>query len=347
MTQQVSWAAARAAFFPPESYIPTGEYALATGTAAIRLLEISHRIYAPAGERILTRAGLQPGMHVADFGCGTGAATRMLARMVGPSGSVTAIDASRPQLDQAAQICAGFRNVTFHQADACATRLPRASFDLVYCRFLLLHLPDPAACLREMYDVLKPGGILVVEDGDLTSAGSVPPTALNSFADLFSRLGPIRGLNYSVASNLYPLVRAAGFSDPKIELHQPAMTRGDAGLLLSLSVEEAGPAFVSAGLITTDELDRTVANMEIARENPDVLVTATAHVASVGAQTLERQPSPQLQPASRSCARERRGPAEIAAVQIGVERIEVRVIDQVQRFEPELEVHRLPHFELF
>ena len=71
-------------------------------------------------------------------------------------------------------------------------------FDFVYCRFLLLHLPDPAACLKEMWDVLKPGGVLVVEDGDLASATSVPRTALDSFADLFGRLGPMRGLDYSL-----------------------------------------------------------------------------------------------------------------------------------------------------
>jgi SAM-dependent methyltransferase len=253
-----------------------GEYALATGEAAVQRLFVLHRIYFPAGRRLLLHAGLRPGMHVADFGCGVGAVTRMLAEMVRRSGRVTGIDANAAQIDQAAAYCsaAGQDNVDFRTADACKTGLPAHSFDLVYSRFLLLHLTDPAACLREMHRLLRPGGILLVEDGDLASATSVPRTSLGAFADLFSRLGPKRGVNYSLAVNLYHMVKAAGFASPEIEIHQPAGCRSDHGILLKASVEEAGPAFVSAGLITAAQLERTVAEMEEAANNPNVLALA-------------------------------------------------------------------------
>src|SRR2546430_1043682 len=84
--------------------------------------------------------------------------------------------------------------------------------------------------------LLKPGGIALVEDGDLATAGSQPPTALNAFADLFTRLGPTRGLNYSMARNLYHLVASAGFRDPEIEIHQPALSRGKERLILKWSM---------------------------------------------------------------------------------------------------------------
>lgn len=260
----------------PHSSPAEGEYALATGVAAVRRLLVLHDIYSSAGRRVLLQAGLKPGMQIADFGCGVGAVTRMLAEMVGPSGRVVGIDANTAQLEQARHICksADVTNVSFLTADACSTGLPRDSFDLVYCRFLLLHLPDPAACLREMRGVLRPGGLLVVEDGDLATATSLPPTAFDSFAELFTRLGPTRGLNYSLASNLFHLVKIAGFADPEIEIHQPAMSRGNTGLLLKWSVEEAGPAFVAAGLVTSDQLEQRLADMQSAAENPDVLVLA-------------------------------------------------------------------------
>jgi SAM-dependent methyltransferase len=251
-----------------------GEYSLATGAAAVRRLHVLHNIYSPAGRRVLIQAGLTQGMKVADFGCGVGVVSRMLAEMVGPSGSVTGIDVNGAQVEQARQLCMneGLRNTRFVEASAYSTGLERGTFDLVYCRFLLLHLTDPTACLREMRELLRPGGILVVEDGDLTSAGSAPPTALNAFADLFGRLGPTRGLDYTLGRNLYHLVSSEGFCDVGLEIHQPAIVEGENRYLLKWSVEEAGSAFIDAGLTTDTQLAQTLSQMQEAIDDFGVVV---------------------------------------------------------------------------
>jgi SAM-dependent methyltransferase len=139
--------------------------------------------------------------------------------------------------------------------------LPPGWFDLVYCRFLLIHLPEPERALAEMRALLKPGGILVCEDGDLTSAGSEPPSALGAFAELWGRLGPKRGVDYTLGRRLFQMVRAAGFPTPEISFNQPVVARGETKRFLELSVAEAGPAFVEAGLITAEQLDRTLVQM--------------------------------------------------------------------------------------
>jgi SAM-dependent methyltransferase len=251
-------------------------YALATGSAAVRRLRALHGIYSPFARVVLTGAGLKSGMHVADFGCGVGMTTRMLAEMVGPSGSVTGVDFSGDQVEEARAICAreGLENVTFLQADACKTGLPRGAFDLAYCRFLLLHLPNPLACIHEMLAVLKPGGILVLEDGDLTTLRSEPPTATNAFADLFGRLGPTRGLDYTMAKDLPVLAKAAGVTDARLVDHQPACITYEHRQFPKWSVEEAGPAFVGAGLITEEELANTIVAMQQAVDAPEVKILA-------------------------------------------------------------------------
>jgi SAM-dependent methyltransferase len=250
------------------------EYVLATGAGAVGRLLMLDDIYAPAGKRGLLKAGLKPGMRVADFGCGVGAMTRNLAKLVGPEGSVTGIDLHEPQLVAAGNLCAEYSlsNVSFWKADACETRLSDNLFDLVYCRFLLIHLPDPVACLREMKRLLKPGGILFVEDGDLRSGGSAPSSALDHFGGLFERLGPKKGVDYRLGRDLYHLVKRADFEDVDVDIYQPAYSRGSERVFLRWSIEEAGQGLVDAGLLSRSELEETLDQMQNASDNPDILV---------------------------------------------------------------------------
>jgi SAM-dependent methyltransferase len=263
-------------------------YALATGEAAAHRLRILHGLYGPGSRRVLLEAGLRRGMRVADFGCGVGLVTALLAELVGPEGHVVALDSSGAQLAQARErMPAGGTNIRFVEASATDSGLPSASFDLVYCRFLLLHLPEPGRALREMGALLKPNGILVCEDGDLTSAGSEPPSALGAFADLWGRLGPARGVDYTLGRRLFQMVQAASFPAPEITFNQPVLVRGENKRFLELSVAEAGPAFVEAGLITAEQLERTLAEMW--RLNADETVLA---VMPRMAQVWARKPAP-------------------------------------------------------
>ena len=251
----------------------TGQYALATGEAAAYRLAILHGLYGPGTRRALLEAGLRRGMRVADLGCGVGMVTGLLAELVGPEGHAVGIDFSREQLAQAREeLKAGTPNVSFVEASATDTGLPPGSFDLVYCRYLLLHLPDPERALGEMRSLLKPEGILVCEDADVTSAGSEPPSALAAFADLWGRLGPRRGLDYTLGRRLFQMALAAGFPTPGITFNQPIVARGESKRFLELSVAEAGPAFIDAGLITAEALDCTLAEMRRLSADATVLV---------------------------------------------------------------------------
>ena len=265
-----------------------GPYVLATGEAAAHRLRLLHGLYGEGTRRLLLDAGLRRGMLAADLGCGVGMVTGLLSKLVGPEGHVVGIDASAAQLAQARErMPAGATNFRFVEASATDTGLPPASFDLVYCRFLLLHLPEPERALCEMGALLKPNGILVCEDGDLTSAGSEPPSALGAFADLWGRLGPARGVDYTLGRRLYQMVQTAGFPAPEVTFNQPVLARGENKRFLELSVAEAGPAFIEAGLITAEELESTL--VEMRRLNTDETVLA---VMPRMAQTWARKPTP-------------------------------------------------------
>ena len=249
-----------------------GEYVLATGDAAANRLRILHNVYGPGARELLIRAGIRPGMRVVDLGCGTGMVTQLLAQLVGPTGEVVGVDYSAAQVKQArALLPTELANVRFIQASATDTGLTRETFDLVYCRFLLIHLTEPESALREMRELLKPGGIFVCEDGDLTSAGSEPPSKLQEFSNLFGALGPKWGVDYTLGRRLFQMVLGASFSQAEITLNQPIFAQGENKRLLELSVAEAGPSFVKAGLLTNEELKETLVEMRRLCDDQTVL----------------------------------------------------------------------------
>src|SRR4051812_47671803 len=78
-----------------------GDYVLATGDAAANRLRILNNVYGPGTRQILSEAGIEPGMRVADLGCGVGMVTQLLADLVGPTGEVVGVDFSAEQIGQA------------------------------------------------------------------------------------------------------------------------------------------------------------------------------------------------------------------------------------------------------
>lgn len=78
-----------------------------------------------------------------------------------PSARVTGVDSSEAFVAQATAAVAQCRFVV---ADATVAPLPSTPADVIYARFLLVHLVDPAAVVEAWSGQLRPGGMLVVEE---------------------------------------------------------------------------------------------------------------------------------------------------------------------------------------
>jgi len=118
---------------------------------------------AALGARALDVAAAQPGEHVIDVGCGTGATTLALAEQVGPTGRVLGMDLSSPMIEVARQLRAeaGMRWVGFMEADVETAALVADSFDLAFSRMCLMLLDDPVRGARTIAGALRHGGRLV------------------------------------------------------------------------------------------------------------------------------------------------------------------------------------------
>jgi len=127
--------------------------------------------------RICEAGQLTASSRVLDVACGPGIVVEALARA---AGEVVGCDITPEMLDKARNRCAaaGLTNVGFVPGRAEALPFEDASFDAVVSRSAVHHFPDPAAALREMARVVKPGGRVITVD--VQSAESVEDAALHN-----------------------------------------------------------------------------------------------------------------------------------------------------------------------
>src|SRR4051794_23449587 len=127
-------------------------------------------LYDPRTLRLCERLGLTAGWHCLDAGAGAGSLATPLAEGVGPSGSVTALDSDVRFL--APLEC---ERLSVVEADLADGNLPADRFDLVHARLVLEHLPDRDRVLAALAGAVRPGGWLLIEDFDWSTAMVIDP----------------------------------------------------------------------------------------------------------------------------------------------------------------------------
>ena len=123
------------------------------------------RFLAPATEHFLRDAGIVSGMRVLDIGCGMGDVTLLVAQLVGPAGRVVSIDLDEASIDTANKRASavGLDNTTFRRADI-STFTDAKPFDAIVGRLVLEFLPDPITAIRQLSGLLRPGGIMALQE---------------------------------------------------------------------------------------------------------------------------------------------------------------------------------------
>lgn len=118
---------------------------------------------------LIRRSGIQPGMRVLEIGCGSGAYTLEIARAVGATGKVVALDIQPGMLEQLKNKLTrsentDIRNVEPLLASACQLPFQNGSFDAAFMITVLQEIPDKWRALAEVRRTLRPGGIVAVTE---------------------------------------------------------------------------------------------------------------------------------------------------------------------------------------
>ncbi|MEQ6306715.1 methyltransferase domain-containing protein [Delftia acidovorans] len=115
---------------------------------------------------IVGQLQIQPGMKVLDAGCGPGRVTLPLARAVGAQGQVLAVDLQPAMLEQVAvkARAQGLENVRTQAAALGQGQLEAQQHDRAVMAAVLGEIPDRQAALADIFQSLRPGGLLAVAE---------------------------------------------------------------------------------------------------------------------------------------------------------------------------------------
>jgi SAM-dependent methyltransferase len=196
-------------------------------------------------------------MSVLDVGCGTGAITAGMAKMVGPGGTVVGLDRDDANLTIARQEHPDADNLSFEHGDILSSAFV-SRFDIVTAARTLQWIGEPDRAIGQMKKAVKAGGLIVILDYNLedTRWEPAPPADFNRFYSAFLDWRTANHWDNRMAEHLPGLFRSAGLSDVEIYPCDETVQRGDAdffdayasGIWLYV-VQSLGPQLVAAGFL--------------------------------------------------------------------------------------------------
>src|SRR3954454_13538880 len=235
--------------------LPTG-YALDPAWHAERdRLDSLTSLFDPRTLQLCERLGLTAGWHCLDAGAGTGSIATALAERVGPAGSVTALDSDTRFLAPLES-----ERLKVVEADLAGGNLPVGRFDLVHARLVLEHLPGRDRVLSALADVVRPGGWLLIEDFDWSTAMVVdPPSEVHErVARACLTLFCAHAYDPYYGRRLPRALAAAGLVEAgtHAEAVQVRADRERGVPQWELLVDQLAPGLLAHGLLDQDDLER-------------------------------------------------------------------------------------------
>ncbi|MFZ3007389.1 MAG: methyltransferase domain-containing protein [Phenylobacterium sp.] len=245
-----------------ESYIISG------GMAGAARLSVLSEAMAEATGGLLDRVGIPPGARILDVGCGGGDVTRELASRT--SGPVVGLDLDEIKISMAGQDAPA--NVTFH-VGGYERAQELGPFDVIYARFLLSHLTDPADAVAVFERALVPDGLLVVEDVEFSAHLCEPTrTSFRHFVQWYVAAAHRRGADAEIGPKLPAYLGRAGFIGIEARVVQPAGLTGPPKAMAALTLAGISEAVESMG-VSRETLVDYISDLVKARDDPSVFMS--------------------------------------------------------------------------
>jgi ubiquinone/menaquinone biosynthesis C-methylase UbiE len=236
----------------------------------------------PSTVASLTSIGVKEGWRCLEIGAGGGSIARWLCERVGSRGSVVATDLETGFLREIAAA-----NLEVRRHDIRSGPPEENAFDLVCARKVLEHLPEHRIALQNMVRAAKPGGWVLVEDGDLVSVFAAVTSDIGFFRrayHAFVETMAAAGYQPDLGTHLGAHLLDAGLEEIQIRGRAGEWTgAGDQPSVFLRTFEKIRDRVVADRRLSAEEADRLL--MEI--QSPSFRAVTAIHFAAWG-----RKPGP-------------------------------------------------------
>lgn len=206
---------------------------------------------------LLEASGITSGWHCLELGAGAGSLTEWMGARVGQKGRVLAIDKKAAYLRR-------FASPPYRVVEGDFLTAPVESpMDLVHARYVLIHNRRDEAMLKKIRAIVRPGGYVVLEEPDFTSArllNQTGPEAHQRVNEAICRMFTNAGLDPGFGLGLPRKAAEAGFDIVKVQaaLH---LCRGDAPIakVMAESALVLRKEYTDTGVVTDQDIERYVA----------------------------------------------------------------------------------------
>lgn len=251
------------------------QYPLGTNTLELERLRFQHEVWGGVTRAFLARLGVGPGMRVLDLGCGPGFVTADIAELVGPKGSVVALDESALWIEHLEGEIArrGWKHVRAVRARLQDAPLDANAFDVIFARWVFSFVPEPAPVVATLARALKPGGAFAIEDYNHEGISLFPESdGFRAVVRATRALYASMGGDTWVAGRASGIFRRAGL---ELETLTPNVLCGGPGSPVfrwaALFFPHFSQVMVAKGLLTAAEREKFLAEWTAHEQDRDAL----------------------------------------------------------------------------
>ena len=222
----------------------------------------------------VARLGVAPGWRCLELGCGNGSISQALAPRVSPGGHIVASDIDVSYLGDLKGPSLEVRRI-----DILRDKIETGSYDLVVARALLHHLTPAQEALKKMFAALKPGGVLLSIEPDMTPCTLTEPESIRNFWRGWLAWSEESKIDYFIARKIPAWLDAFGLSDVAGEGHTAWFNGGsDWAVYWTSTMQELSPALVKSNCVS----DRMLEEFRARYEDPHYWTSVITFTANWG-----------------------------------------------------------------